>query len=330
MDTSSVLNVDKIKTVSSAIPEIPYPELQESTNNWDEANKLGSGGFGVVYKGRWKYTDVAIKKIVYRGSSDDSKKKTDIQIRQSINELRFLNSCRHDNILPLYGYCINDNGQCLVYQYMAGGSLESRLHLGATSAHSPLTFQKRTGIALGTARGLQYLHTFDKNPLIHGDIKPANILLDPCCMPKIGDFGLVREGSNESMEVSSVYGTRPYLPREFLENRTLSTKIDTYSYGIVLFELLTGLKAYDKKRGLGREFLSKHIVAKTKEQFPMIQLLDKYLDPSSVCVDSYMRLLQIGLYCINEETSSRPEMVEVLDFLDKFIKIDANQYYTPA
>lgn len=330
MDTSSVFNVGKIKSVSSAIPEIPYPELQESTNNWAKANQLGSGGFGIVYKGRWKYTDVAIKKIVYRGSSDDSKKKIDIQIRQSINELRFLNSCRHDNILPLYGYCINDNGQCLVYQYMAGGSLESRLHLSPASAHSPLTFQKRTGIALGTARGLQYLHTFDKNPLIHGDIKPANILLDPCCVPKIGDFGLVREGSNESMEVSSVYGTRPYLPREFLENRTLSTKIDTYSYGIVLFELMTGLKAYDKKRGLGREFLSKYIVAKTEEKFPIIQLLDKNLDPNSVCIDSYTRLLQIGIYCIDEKTSSRPEMVEVLDFLDKFIKIDANQYYTPA
>lgn len=316
------MDINKIEKVSSNIPQIPYQELEIATDRWNDANKLGSGGFGIVYKGRWKYTDVAIKKIVYRGSFKDEKKKIEIEMKQSINELRFLNAARHDNILPLYGYCLEEAGQCLVYQYMAGGSLESRLRAKLCSSYIPLSFEKRKNIALGTARGLQYLHTFNKKPLIHGDIKPANILLDPCGVPKIGDFGLVREGSNESMEVSSIYGTKPYLPKEFLENHTLSTKIDTYSFGIVVFELFTGLKAHDPKRGVNQAFLAKYMRLKFKENFPMIGLLDKTLNPAEVCVDTYFKLIQVGLCCIEENPQTRPEMVEVLHHMDGFIKID--------
>lgn len=98
-------------------------------------------------------------------------------------------------------------------------------------------------------RGLQYLHRYSKKPLIHGDIKPANILLNSCGEPKIGDFGLSREGLNgESLEVSRVFGTRPYLPQEFLKHSLLSTRVDVFSFGVVLFELATGFKAYDKMR----------------------------------------------------------------------------------
>lgn len=103
------------------------------------------------------------------------------------------------------------------------------------------------------------MHTINGKPLIHGDIKPANILLDTCLHPKIGDFGLAREGNfqDADMEISQAQlcGTRPYLPREFLINRTLSTKVDTYSFGIVLLELATGLRAYDKSYGN----LSQHV-----------------------------------------------------------------------
>lgn len=105
------------------------------------------------------------------------------------------------------------------------------------------------------------MHTFNVKPLIHGDIKPANILLGACCQPKIGDFGLAREGDNDvTMQVSRVYGTRPYLPDEFLGRRTLSTKVDTYSFGVVLMELATGLKAYDRTN----KFLTTYIQAYIK------------------------------------------------------------------
>lgn len=102
--SSGTLNEDKIHEVAKAIPHIPYNELKDATQNWSKSNVLGEGGFGIVFIGRWKHTEVAIKKISYHGTSEDSKKLAIIHLKQSFNELRHLNSCRHDNILALYGY----------------------------------------------------------------------------------------------------------------------------------------------------------------------------------------------------------------------------------
>lgn len=213
------------------IPEIKYNELTVATEDWNPRNILGRGGFGTVFKGFWKNTQVAIKRIEQR----DATKKMDFkkELRQSMNEVKFLILYRHDNVLPLYGYSMSGEQPCLVYMLMEGGTLEQRLY-----SDTSLTWQLKHHIALGTARGLQFLHTSTEKPLIHGDIKPANILLDPCGMPKIGDFGLARESpSKDPVEISRVYGTRPYLPLEFISNRCLSTKIDTFSFGIVLYEV---------------------------------------------------------------------------------------------
>lgn len=242
---SSTLDVRNVNKFASTIPQIDYNELVMATNRWDDKNRLGRGGFGTVYKGKWKETDVAIKKLESRKNDDSGR----IKWEQSMTELKYLNSARHDNILPLYGYSVNGDEPCLVYQLMLGDSLERRLSKKTT--FSPLTWQQRLIIAQGTARGLQFLHTFKEKPLIHGDIKPANILLDPCCHPRIGDFGLAREGPlslNASVEVSRIYGTQFYLPNEFLGAKCLSTKVDTYSYGIVLYELVTGWKVKDSTR----------------------------------------------------------------------------------
>lgn len=245
--TTSSIDLQNINKYASTIPEIDYSDLVIATENWKNEYKLGHGGFGTVYKGNWKMTHVAIKRLEYRGNG--SEKRNKIQWQQSMNELKYLNSARHDNILPLYGYSINGSEPCLIYQLMPGGSLEQRL--SRTKIQTPLSWNQRLNIAVGTARGLQFLHTFRTKPLIHGDIKPANILLDPCSQPKIGDFGLAREGPNalnSSVEVSRVYGTRPYLPVEFLGYKSLSTKVDTFSFGVVLYELATGFKAYDNEK----------------------------------------------------------------------------------
>lgn len=281
---------------------------------------MGRGGFGIVFKGRWKYTEVAIKRIEYHAAADDSKKNAKIQMKQSLNELRYLNSCRHDNILPLYGFSIDGKEPCLVYQFMSGGSLEKRLK----NTQNPLTFRQRKRVLIGTARGLQYLHTFNLKPLIHGDIKPANILLDPCCVAKIGDFGLVREGSIESMEVTSVYGTRPYLPIEFLVKHTLSTKIDTFSYGVVLFESMTGLRAYDKNRGAEHAYLAKYMLSICKSSEPIKHFIDKTLDVKEVSITLFEQLFKIALICTTENAQLRPEMVDVLNSLEKYIENDTN------
>lgn len=301
--------------LANHIPQIDYDELAKATNNWCRQRILGRGGYGTVFKGSWKNTDVAIKRIEYRKASDDSKQKALIEMRQSLNELRFLNSCRHDNVLPLYGYSINGSERCLVYQFMAGGSLQKRLQLARLQLMKPLTFDERKGILAGTALGIQYLHTFSEKPLIHGDIKPDNILLDPYCMPKIGDFGLVREGAEETMKISMVCGTRPYLPVDYIRSYRLTTKIDTYSYGVVLFELLTALHVYDK--GRAEPFLANHMKTLNRDSATLQSVMDATIDVNDTNLDVCMELFDLALLCTEERAKNRPDMTTVYRQLKK-------------
>ncbi|KAI5645661.1 protein kinase domain-containing protein [Phthorimaea operculella] len=217
------MNEEIIKQVS-AIPQIKYEELKEATNNWHESE--------------WKLLTVAVKKL-----------KNDGKNRELIREM-CLNQYRHDNILPLYGFSLGGSEACLVYQLMTGGSLEQRLR--CKTHFPPLTWSLRHRIAHGVARGLTFLHTMTGTPLIHGDIKPANILLDQCGIPKIGDFGLARKGpygeERTHLKVSRVHGTRPYLPDEYLRSHCLSPAVDVFSFGVVLMEMATCLSALDRNR----------------------------------------------------------------------------------
>lgn len=311
-DMSSEFTVSKMHKLATQLPLIPYDELKTATSDWCHSNLLGRGGFGNVYRGKWKFTEVAIKRIEYRGTTADAKEAMKIEMQQILNEVKHLNCCRHDNILPLYAYSYGGKEPCLIYQLMAGGSLENRL----SDKTNPLTQTQRLNISIGTARGLQFLHTFAKRPLIHGDIKPANILLDPCCIPKIGDFGLAREGSFESMEVSKAYGTRPFLPGEFLQERKLSTKVDTYSFGVVLFVLMTGQRAYDKSRGPGSEYLVDYVAKFIQND--LSSLKDKNID-SGLPEDekNYEKIMRIGIWSTHKLAEHRPEMVQVMQELEK-------------
>lgn len=130
----------------NTIPKISYAELRSATRDWNVNGILGTGGFGTVFHGIWKCTEVAIKRIEPR-----DRRAAKIQIQQSLTELRYLNYCRHDNILPLYAYSMDDgHDPCLVYKFMAGGSVEQRLF--RRKAHPPLQWQNRMNIAIGTAR----------------------------------------------------------------------------------------------------------------------------------------------------------------------------------
>ncbi|XP_011494581.1 PREDICTED: serine/threonine-protein kinase pelle [Ceratosolen solmsi marchali] len=287
------------------LPRISYDELTAATDNWNKENILGKGGFGTVYKGIWKNTEVAIKKLEPRGSDYDES--YTLQIAQSFREIRILNSLPHENILPLYAYSAGSKAPCLIYQCMKNGSLEDRLHL--KHGYPALNWLQRQVIAKGTARGLQYLHTIHEKPLIHGDIKSANILLDRNFEPKIGDFGLAKEGSsNDFLKVSKIQGTRPYLPEEYIFGRCLSTKIDTYSYGIVLFELATGLSAYDKSRPTNKR-LKEYI--DNFDDSDLHLLKDKRAGEKYE--EAYKYLMSLGKWCSNKLAAHRPEMSVVYE-----------------
>ncbi|XP_053695491.1 serine/threonine-protein kinase pelle-like [Sabethes cyaneus] len=300
-----------LAAIVGGLPQFSYEELREATNNWSPSNELGKGGFGIVYKGYFKHTFVAIKKI--KGINTESAR---TELRQSFNELKYLNSCRHENVVALFGCSFEFGEPCVVYQYMPGGSLDNRL-FPKSSGITPLSIGDRVKIAKGIARGLQYLHTFAQKPVIHGDIKPGNILLDNANEPKIGDFGLTRElaVSDSSMKVSRVYGTRPYIPPEFISQRQLSTKVDSFSYGLVLYEIITGQRVYDDKRPAPKHL--KDIVLQAAQSGRDIrQLLDRFLSVDDVqTLKSCTVLLKAGFSCTADDPDKRFEMVVVYKYL---------------
>lgn len=141
------LKNEEKECTGTTIPKIDYAELTEGTNNWSDRLILGKGGFGTVFRGIWKHTDVAIKRIERRG--DQTEESNQIQIQQSLAELRYLNACRHDNILQLYGYSMNGNEPCLVYELMVG-TLEQRMR--PNSKRPSLSWHQRINILTGTAK----------------------------------------------------------------------------------------------------------------------------------------------------------------------------------
>ncbi|XP_073819525.1 serine/threonine-protein kinase pelle [Musca autumnalis] len=294
------------KNHDTGLPEIDYTELIEGTNNWDERNRLGKGGFGVVYRGVFKMTDVAIKLMTYKDS--DGREQAKVQLQQSRNELNCLFRYRHDNILPIYGYCITGEKPCLVYQLMKGGALYDRLNIN--NKHPPLTIQQRIDISAGTARGILFLHTLLPNKsLIHCDIKPGNILLDQCLQPKIGDFGLAREGprDNSYIKVSHVYGTKGYLPPEFANLHRLSKHVDTFSFGVVLLEMFTGLPSARDNKNFLKDYIKVLLQTRTIEDLIVKGIALKPED-KSLCIMG----IELGLECIKDDPLERPNMEDLV------------------
>lgn len=299
------------KELSEAQPlvnTIPYEELRKATEGFNDSKILGKGGFGTVYKGCWKDTTVAVKRLHVKEKDGDIRQEQ--SFKQSLTEMKVLQSCRIDNILPLYGVSLDGPEPCIVYQFMPNGSLEDRLRCKHNTPS--LNWTQRGTVAKGVARGLYFLHTslVGGKPLIHGDIKSANILLDTNLEPKIGDFGLTRYGpeADKSMVVvSHVHGTRYYLPHEYLKSRQLSTKVDIYSYGIVLLELATSKHVYDKRR-------KTKTLIETVQDCAQSNQLDSLRDANAGDENQviFSLLIHLGQKCSSYDRKDRPEMEQVL------------------
>uniref|UniRef100_A0A0K0EP56 non-specific serine/threonine protein kinase n=1 Tax=Strongyloides stercoralis TaxID=6248 RepID=A0A0K0EP56_STRER len=323
-------NVDKdlynFKDVSVSIKSsmentltVNYQELLIATENFSDTQILGKGGYGIVYRGYWKHIDVAIKRIMPRSQSSGRKKENE-KFTQSFQELKTLTKYRHDNILPLYGFSIDGPEPCLIYQYMANGSVEDRLLCRNNT--NPLTWEQRFVIAKGIARALNFLHFLPKNSIIHRDVKTANILLSQFMEPKLGDFGLskdVYEKHNDSVTspliVSHIKGTMAYLPPEYINNRIISTKLDVYSFGIVLLELATGLRPYSETQtphGLIDYVLHHQKLLSHNINYVNEFLVDRRLQTTK-CFDIFNKLLHVGILCGEKNVDNRPE----IDFVSK-------------
>ncbi|XP_048244359.1 uncharacterized protein LOC124135496 [Haliotis rufescens] len=246
-------------------PFFEYKELFEATEGFSSSHKLGAGAFGTVYQGLLRCSRCAIKKL------DEENKDLKGDKSVQFSELTALLRYRHENIVNLYGYAIDGPALCLVYQHMVQGSLEDRLQCKDNTP--PLLWDKRISIAAGASRGLQFLHRFGAKPLIHGDIKSANILLDKHFEAKIGDLGQAQYANSKTSGVltgrfthisqkqasSKIYGTKAYLAPELLRaGGRMSVKTDIYAFGVVLLELCSGEKANDERRESDNKFLTSY------------------------------------------------------------------------
>ncbi|KAG2679138.1 hypothetical protein I3760_11G036900 [Carya illinoinensis] len=288
--------------------DLPYPssEIIEKLESLDEEDVVGSGGFGTVY--RMVMNDCgtfAVKRI------DRSREGSDQVFER---ELEILGSIKHINLVNLRGYCRLPASKLLIYDYMAMGSLDDFLHEHGPEEHT-LNWGARLRIALGSARGLAYLHHDCCPKIVHRDIKSSNILLDEKLEPRVSDFGLAKLLVDEDAHVTTVVaGTFGYLAPEYLQSGRATEKSDVYSYGVLLLELVTGKRPTDStfvKRGLNVVGWINMLLKQNR--------LDEVLDKR--CTDAEMEsveaILELAATCTDANPDDRPSMNHVLQLLEQ-------------
>ncbi|XP_050389925.1 interleukin-1 receptor-associated kinase 4 [Patella vulgata] len=286
------------------IQNMKYGMLKMITNGFDETDLaqkgrlIGRGGFGTVFLGKFKNGfQIAVKCL------KDDDKTMDID-KQFENELRCLSEYRHINLVHLLGFSNDGPCKCIIYQYISNGSLEDRIMCKDNTP--PLPAWVRVTVAEGTAEGIAFLNARD---MVHRDIKSANVLLDSDFVPKVADFATVRsapKGSGVSavQSTSVVIGTSAYLAPEAIQG-DVSTKLDSFSFGVVLLELLTGLQAFDNERE--EKDIKSYMDDNCEDIFKM-------LDPSAGEWDekAVIKLYDVASRCVEHKKKKRPTVGDVL------------------
>ncbi|CAL5039992.1 unnamed protein product [Urochloa decumbens] len=292
-------------TGSENITRYSYRELVRATSNFDQANKIGEGGYGPVYKGTLKDGTAIAVKVLSLHSRQGAK--------EFLNELLAISDVAHENLVKLYGCCVEGNHRILVYNYLENNSLAHTL-LG--SGHSSIQFNWRTrvNICIGVAQGLAFLHDTVRPHIVHRDIKASNILLDKDLTPKISDFGLAKLLPSDVSHVSTrVAGTLGYLAPEYAIRGQVTRKADVYSYGVLLIEIVSGRCNTDTKLPYDDQIL----LEKTWRYYDQGNL-EKIIDSSlgdDLDVDEACRFLKVGLLCTQDVTKRRPGMSAVVAML---------------
>ncbi|CAI9114849.1 OLC1v1015658C1 [Oldenlandia corymbosa var. corymbosa] len=277
-----------------------HEELQKATNGFDGSQIIGRGGFGTVFKGElMDKMPVAIKKS--RGVDE-------LQVEQFINEVLLLSQINSRYVVKLLGCCLETEVPLLVYEYIDNGTLFEHLHNKIKASN--LTWNIRLRIASEIAGVLSYLHSVASPPIIHRDIKSANILLDHNYTAKVSDFGTSRLVSLDDNQVATmVQGTLGYLDPEYMQTGVLTEKSDVYSFGIVLIELLTAKRVLASNKPESEKFLSNGFLVSLKEN-NLAQVLDSSIfRPENI--EQLNEVAMIAKRCINMRGEDRPRMKDV-------------------
>ncbi|KAK6929016.1 hypothetical protein RJ641_005221 [Dillenia turbinata] len=300
-------------------------ELSAATANFSPENIIGSGSFGMVYKGKLSDgREVAIK----RGGTRLRPKKFKEKESAFESELALLSRLHHKHLVGLVGYCKENDERLLVYEYMSNGSLHDHLHSkkNVEKDSSILNSWKvRIRIALDAARGIEYLHNYAVPPIIHRDIKSSNILLDSNWTARVSDFGLSLMGPEADREFMSTkaVGTVGYIDPEYYVLNVLTAKSDVYGMGVVLLELLTGKKAVfrDEEEGAGPTGVVEYAVSEISAG-ELSRVLDMRIGlPKAIEVQAVELVAYTALHCVNLEGKERPTMTEVAANLERALAL---------
>ncbi|KAJ1413141.1 Serine-threonine/tyrosine-protein kinase, catalytic domain [Sesbania bispinosa] len=300
----------KLVGMKGSLPIIDYEQIEKSTNNFEEGNILGEGGFGRVYKARLDDNlDVAVKKL--RCESQNA-------TREFENEVDLLSKIQHPNIISLLGCSIDDNTKFIVYELMQNGSLEAQLH--GPSRGSALTWHMRMKIALDTARGLEYLHEHCHPAVIHRDMKSSNILLDANFNAKLSDFGLaITNGSqNKNIKLS---GTLGYVAPEYLLDGKLTDKSDVYAFGVVLLELLLGRKPVEKLAPAQCQSIVTWAMPHLTDRSKIPHIVDPVIKDTMDLKHLY-QVAAVAVLCVQPEPGYRPLITDVLHSLVPLVPVE--------
>ncbi|KAI8549944.1 hypothetical protein RHMOL_Rhmol06G0064700 [Rhododendron molle] len=281
-------------------------ELEESTNGFCDENVIGEGGYGIVYSGVLRdSTRVAVKNLLNNRGQAEKEFKVEVEA---------IGRVRHKNLVRLLGYCAEGAHRMLVYEYVDNGNLEQWLH-GDAGPCSPLTWDIRMNIVLGTAKGLTYLHEGLEPKVVHRDIKSSNILLDKQWNAKVSDFGLAKLlGSERSYVTTRVMGTFGYVAPEYASTGMLNERSDVYSFGILLMEIISGRTPVDYSRPPGEvnlvEWLKAMVSSRNAEGVLDPKISEK---PSPRALK---RALLVALRCVDPNGQKRPKMGHVIHMLE--------------
>ncbi|GLT64226.1 hypothetical protein SLA2020_367320 [Shorea laevis] len=301
--TCSYEAVDEISSTESL--QFDFSTIKVATDNFSAANKLGEGGFGAVYKGRFPNgQEIAVKRLSREFEQGNPEFKKEVVLIAML---------QHRNLVKLLGFCLEGNERLLVYEFVLNASLDHFIFDQIKRAQ--LNWERRYKIIEGIARGLLYLHEDSRLRIIHRDLKASNILLDADMNPKILDFDTARLLDQTQGTAKKIIGTYGYMAPEYAMGGHFSVKSDVFSFGVLVLEIISGRKNCSFAEGENVEGLLSYAWKNWRERTPS-NLVDPTLRASATT--EILRCIHIGLLCVQENVADRPTMASVVLMLSSY------------
>jgi|UniRef100_A0A2N9G9K4 Leucine-rich repeat (LRR) protein len=300
---------------ANEIKDLSISEILKATDNFSQANIIGCGGFGLVYKAILANGNkLAVKKL----SGDMG-----LMEREFKAEVEALSTAQHQNLVSLQGYCMHEGSRLLMYTYMENGSLDYWLHEKADGS-SKLDWRTRLQIAQGASCGVAYMHRICEPHIVHRDIKSSNILLNDNFEAHVADFGLSRLINPYQTHVTTeLVGTLGYIPPEYGQSWVATLRGDVYSFGVVMLELLTGKRPMEVfKPKTSRELVG--WVQQMRSEGKQDEIFDPLLKGKGF-EEEMLQVLDVACMCVNPNPFKRPTIQEVVDWLKHVAAIPQDQ-----